>query len=562
MPRILSSLRARVTLLILLGLVPAIVFLFVGAAQHRARQSEHLRGDALAVASAVAAHEHHLIGGTHQLLKALSLLEEVKAGGEHACDRFLADVLSQYTRYLNLGIANLDGDIVCSALPSEGEVTIADRKYFVDAIETGAFSTGEYQVGRITGHRSINFGHPIVNEEGAVIGVLYAALDLTRLGYFEHEIESVIPPGSILTEIDHEGTVLSRVPDVAQHVGMPLPEPSVLAGTQRSRQGIVRTEGEGDVRWFHAFATVESRLNPAELGVVLSIPEGLLLAEVNRSFRNNLIIVAIVGVALLALTWIGFELNLMRQIRHLVRSTRRLAEGDLSVRSRTFPLVSSELRSLTSAFNQMTASLQERARELIRAYDTTLEGWVYALDLRDKETEGHTRRVTEMTVDLARSMGIPEEELVHVRRGALLHDIGKLGIPDDVLHKPRGLTDEEWSVMKEHPVHAFQMLNEIAFLRPALDIPHYHHERWDGSGYPHGLRGEEIPLIARIFAVVDVWDALTSDRPYRDAWPPDRAEAHLRSERGNSFDPDVVDAFLEMLHKDQSGDTNHNSRSE
>jgi len=190
--------------------------------------------------------------------------------------------------------------------------------------------------------------------------------------------------------------------------------------------------------------------------------------------------------------------------------------------------------------------LQRSNVELTLAYDTTLEGWAHALELRDRETEGHTQRVTEMTRHLARAMGMSDAELVHVRRGALLHDIGKMGIPDSILHKPGPLTDEEWDLMRQHPVYAFQMLAPIAFLRPALDIPCCHHEKWDGTGYPQRLKGEEIPLAARIFAVVDVWDALCSDRPYRAAWPEEKARAYIREEAGKHFDPQVVEVFMRL----------------
>jgi len=194
----------------------------------------------------------------------------------------------------------------------------------------------------------------------------------------------------------------------------------------------------------------------------------------------------------------------------------------------------------------MFETLQRANAELMLAYDTTLEGWVRTLDLRDKETEGHTQRVTELTLRLARAMGMAEEQLVHVRRGALLHDIGKMGIPDSILLKPGPLTEEEWAIMRKHPVYARELLAPIAYLRPALPIPYCHHERWDGSGYPQGLKGEEIPLEARIFAVVDVWDALTSDRPYRPAWTPERARDYIREQAGTHFDPQVVSAFLTL----------------
>ncbi len=195
----------------------------------------------------------------------------------------------------------------------------------------------------------------------------------------------------------------------------------------------------------------------------------------------------------------------------------------------------------------MFEDLERRNIELSQAYDATIEGWSRALDLRDRETEGHTRRVTDMTVRLARAMGLEGREIVHIRRGALLHDIGKMGVRDAILHKPGPLTEEEWAEMRRHPQLAFEMLAPISHLRPALDIPACHHERWDGSGYPRGLKGDLIPLAARIFAVVDVWDALSSDRPYRSRWTPEKVREHIEAGSGTHFDPKVVSAFLRML---------------
>lgn len=194
--------------------------------------------------------------------------------------------------------------------------------------------------------------------------------------------------------------------------------------------------------------------------------------------------------------------------------------------------------------SQLFERMQNANFDLILAYDATIEGWSRAMDMRDKETEGHTQQVTELTLKLAARMGVSEQEQIHIRRGALLHDIGKLGVPDHVLLKPGPLTDEEWVIMRQHPVHAFNMLMPIAYLRPALDIPYCHHEKWDGTGYPRGLKGEQIPFPARIFAVVDVWDALRSDRPYRKAWPREKVLDHIRSASGKHFDPEVVDVFL------------------
>lgn len=191
--------------------------------------------------------------------------------------------------------------------------------------------------------------------------------------------------------------------------------------------------------------------------------------------------------------------------------------------------------------------LQQTNFELEQAYETTLAGWASALELRDKETVGHSRRVKEMTVLLARYLGVQGDDLVHIRRGALLHDIGKMGIPDELLSKPGPLTQEEIDIMAQHPVYAYDLLSTIPFLTPALDIPYSHHEKWDGTGYPQGLKGEEIPLAARIFAVVDVWDALLSDRSYRSAWAIEEVLKYIRDQSGKHFDPKVIEAFFKLV---------------
>jgi putative nucleotidyltransferase with HDIG domain len=193
--------------------------------------------------------------------------------------------------------------------------------------------------------------------------------------------------------------------------------------------------------------------------------------------------------------------------------------------------------------------LQRSNHELSAAYQSTIEGWSRALDLRDKETEGHTQRVTELSLELARVFGFSDAELVHIQRGALLHDIGKMGVPDRILLKEGKLTDDEWELMRQHPGFAYEMLLPITYLRPALDIPYCHHERWDGTGYPRKLKEHNIPLTARIFAVVDVWDALTSDRPYRPAWSREKTLAHIQAGAGSHFDPYVVEVFMDLILK-------------
>lgn len=208
---------------------------------------------------------------------------------------------------------------------------------------------------------------------------------------------------------------------------------------------------------------------------------------------------------------------------------------------------------LENSLKQLNTELEQRVRErtaeLAQAYDTTLQGWAKALELRDKETEGHSRRVTEMTLVLARVLNIADEALVHIHRGALLHDIGKMAIPDEILRKDGPLTETEKEIIAQHPAAAYALLSPIPYLAKALEIPYCHHEHWDGGGYPRGLKGEEIPLAARIFTIIDVWDALQSDRPYRKAWTKEKTIDYMQEQAGKLFDPMVLPVFIGLLEQ-------------
>jgi putative nucleotidyltransferase with HDIG domain len=204
---------------------------------------------------------------------------------------------------------------------------------------------------------------------------------------------------------------------------------------------------------------------------------------------------------------------------------------------------------LAIANAQLYRRAQQAVEDLSRAYDATLEGWSRVLDMRDHATDEHTRRVADQTVALAARIGVPEAELGHIRRGALLHDIGKMAIPDAILQKKEPLSERERAIMRTHPDKARQIVSQIDYLAPAMDIPYSHHEKWDGTGYPRGLKGDETPLAARIFAIIDVFDALTTDRPYRKAWKREEALRYIRDQSGKHFDPEIVNAFLEMIGK-------------
>lgn len=197
-------------------------------------------------------------------------------------------------------------------------------------------------------------------------------------------------------------------------------------------------------------------------------------------------------------------------------------------------------------------ALRKSEAALILAYEATLEGWSHAMDLRDQETKGHTERTVSISIKLAAAVGMSDEEITQVRRGALLHDIGKMAISDSILRKNGPLNEDEWQIMRRHPSYAYELLSSIEFLRPALDIPFCHHEKWDGTGYPRGLKGQEIPLSARVFAIVDVWDALCSVRPYRPAWPKEIVMQYLREQTGKHFDPQIVPVFIQMIENESA----------
>ncbi|MBE0683583.1 MAG: HD domain-containing protein [Anaerolineales bacterium] len=279
------------------------------------------------------------------------------------------------------------------------------------------------------------------------------------------------------------------------------------------------------------------------LGVALS-QNAVVQASANSRWRIFFMLVS--ANFLIILVGINLANTITRPLIRLVQASVQVSKGDLDVQINSN--TNDEISVLTESFNTMVASLNQSQKELLNAYDDTLEGWARALELRDKETEGHSERVMELTIQLATEMGIHGEALTNIRRGSLLHDIGKMGVPDAILHKKGSLTEEEMAIVRRHPKFAYDMLKEIDYLQAALDIPFCHHEKWDGTGYPRGLKGEEIPITARIFSIVDVWDAMTNDRPYRKALPLEEVISYLKSQSGQHFDPNVADAFFRILN--------------
>jgi putative nucleotidyltransferase with HDIG domain len=245
-----------------------------------------------------------------------------------------------------------------------------------------------------------------------------------------------------------------------------------------------------------------------------------------------------------ALAWIGIA---VLQARGFVHGAAGMNLGDLIAQ---LVLLAAGSYLISETLGNLEHHVKRAARaeaQLKESYELTLEGWVKALEYRDRETEGHCRRVTSLSMQLADRVGLSDEEITQIQHGALLHDIGKMAIPDSILFKPGPLDDAEWELMRKHPIYAKEMLESIPFLQSAIAIPYCHHERWDGLGYPQGLKGEEIPLSSRIFTIVDHWEALSSDRPYRKAIPKEQVFVYIKENEGRAFDPHLAEIFLKMV---------------
>lgn len=327
----------------------------------------------------------------------------------------------------------------------------------------------------------------------------------------------------------------------------PATEQSVLVNQDTSsyRRNVSRRDlNMGELNYGEILGPWESR-GGVDLGVIGSslIKNVLVTASVPTRLEILLLITFTVFIILI----VGFNLAglITRPLITLVSASQEVAAGHLQVQ---VPDDSGdEIAVLAQSFNQMVQNMYRSKQDLIEAYDSTLEGWSKALELRDKETQGHTKRVTELTVTLARKLGVDEDQISHMRRGAMLHDIGKMGISDNILLKAGPLSDEEWLIMHKHPQYAFDILKDIEYLKPALEIPYNHHEWWDGTGYPCGLKETQIPLGARLFAIVDTWDALRSDRPYHRRITEEEALRLIRQEAGTHFDPQLVEFFIQHL---------------
>ena len=380
---------------------------------------------------------------------------------------------------------------------------------------------------------------PVYNENRELVGVILVGRTAKTLARQLRE-ETLAQ----ITFYDQDGKVI--ISTLLSPVDLRAAEVQDILASQQNKS-LKRDLNVQNIQYQEIMAPWNGR-GGVDLGALgTSLPTSFLV-RATRVTRLQTTILVIITLLVVVLIGVNLANIITRPITRLVQASEQVAKGDLHVQLE--PSGRDELSVLTETFNQMVVNLRDSKEDLIESYDSTLEGWSKALELRDKETQGHSSRVIEMTVLMAREMGIPENQIEFVRRGAMLHDIGKMGIPDSILLKPGKLNEDELNLMRQHVLYAYEMLQPIEFLRPALAIPYCHHEFWDGSGYPRGLKGEEIPLEARIFAVVDTWDALSSNRPYRTALPEEDVIQIIREETGTHFDPSVAEVFLKLISKD------------
>lgn len=418
---------------------------------------------------------------------------------------------------------------------SQGAVDFRDWEFVQAIFDQKADNIGDKfaGLGRFEGIDYFYVSGPIYDENDNLIGVVLVGNSLVNLT--ETLRENTL--GQI-TIYDYEGKVISST------LGVPPERLESLGNTILENQindASSRNYSSGGINYREILGPFEAR-HDQDFGILgTSLPLNLFVTS-SLITRTQVAGLAIIAIVLVVFTGLSLANRITNPLKKLVSATSKVAVGELN--TLLSPTGNDEIGLLAKSFNSMTRSLSRSNFEKEEAYEKSLIGWAHALELRDHETQGHSERVANKTIELAALLDISGDQLRYIYWGALLHDIGKMAIPDRVLLKKGKLSTAQRKIIEKHPELALEMLEQISFLDKSLAIPYSHHEKWDGTGYPRGLKGLEIPLEARIFAVVDVWDALLSDRPYRPAWPLEKTRSYIYDNRGSHFDPDIADLFL------------------
>jgi HD-GYP domain-containing protein (c-di-GMP phosphodiesterase class II) len=516
---------------------------------------------------------------TNQLIETRKLASEVMVREENRLLETLR--LLSYTEGIPTAIVRRDQseilELVYPVTFNAGEdvVLVLSKHGTVLAAILKSEETGEYQFPQIDEKLdTLPFVARLVNKDVDELGNKYSGLSRADWGTYFFVSGPVTSPNGDLAGLILVGKSLKGIvqtireetlaqatlydstfhPISSTFIEMPSPpqiNPETVLET-KDTQSLMREVNIGNLAYTEILSAWEIR-GGENIGILGTALPKTFVVRASRITRWNVSLQVILAVTAALLLGILLSRHITRPILRLKNVASEISRGNLEVQVETEG--TDEVAVLAKAFDEMAFSLRRSEKSLISAYDKTIEGWVKALELRDRETLGHTLRAANLTIRLAHLMNIEEGEMTNIRRGVLLHDIGKMGIPDNILLKQGPLEAWERKIIEKHPAFAREMLSQIEFLHPCMDIPSCHHERWDGRGYPDGLAGDEIPLTARIFAVIDVWDALTSDRPYRKAWSMDAAVQYIQENAGKHFDPQVVQAFLEWI-KSQDLDRN------
>jgi response regulator RpfG family c-di-GMP phosphodiesterase len=383
---------------------------------------------------------------------------------------------------------------------------------------------------------------PVLDEQGRLMGILLVGRTLDSI--VREMREETLAQITIYSSYGKPlASTLQNAPPVEPVVIQQILTNQDANNTKRD-PGPRRALNSSNVDYAELLGPWEGR-GQSDIGILGVSLSNYLLVDASRATRDQILVLTTLATLLVLLIGRNLANLITRPLSQLLSATRAVERGEVGVNVEVN--TRDELELLANSFNQMVASLDQSKAELLQAYDTTLVGWSRTIELRDEEVLGHTSRAAQMAKDFAGSVGVHGNELMDIWRGSLLHDIGEIGIPDAILHKPDRLTEDQWYTMRQHPQMAHDFLKDIKFLEQSLLIPLHHHERWDGSGYPSGLNGEEIPLGARIFALVDAWDAMTSERPYRPSLSKEDALKQIIDDRGTHFDPALTDSFVEFI---------------
>jgi putative nucleotidyltransferase with HDIG domain len=508
---------------------------------------------------------------TNQLIETRKLASEVMVREENDLLETLR--LLSYTEGMSTAILRREqSEILELVYPitfnaGEDVVLVLSKHGTVLAAILKSEETGEYQFPQIKEQlNSLPFVARLIEEDVDELGDKYSGLSRADWGtYFfvsgpvhssDGDLAGLILVGkslrgivqTIREETLSQATLYDSTfyPLSSTFIEMPSPaeiDPETILEA-KDAQSLMREVNISNLAYTEILSAWEIR-GGENIGILGTALPKTFMVRASRFTRWNVSLQVILAVTGALLLGVSLSRHIARPLLRLKDAASEISRGNLEVQVETHG--TDEVAVLAKAFDEMAFSLRRSEKSLVSAYDKTIEGWAKALELRDRETLGHTLRAANLTVELARRMNIEEAQMENIRRGVLLHDIGKMGIPDNILLKPGPLEEWERKIIERHPTLAREMLSQIEFLHPCMDIPAHHHERWDGSGYPDGLVGEEIPITARIFAVIDVWDALTSDRPYRKAWSEEVARRYIEECGGKQFDPRVTEVFLQWI---------------